>query len=85
MNNTASKNQADFKSDYMLLGRLKEDCLYYLGFGGRSPRVLWAKDEVKQIAEMERLYKIVPVKPVWITLKELKDFKLQMTGVEDHG
>lgn len=32
-----------------LLGRMKSDCDYYLGNGGRHPKYLWTKDPVKQI------------------------------------
>ena len=33
---------------YMLLSRLQSDCDYYLHYGGRYPKVLWAGDETRQ-------------------------------------
>ena len=34
---------------YRMLSRMKSDCEYYLGYGGRSANHLWALDEAKQI------------------------------------
>ena len=39
--------QHDLKFRYMLLGRLQADCEYYLGFGNKSSRRLWAGSEKK--------------------------------------
>ena len=41
--------QHDLKFRYMLLGRLQADCEYYLGFGNKSSRRLWAGSEKAQI------------------------------------
>lgn len=41
-----------YKFNYMLLGRLKSDCEYYLGYGGRNAKSLWAHDEQAQIDKM---------------------------------
>ena len=48
---------------YQMLGRLQMDCEYYLGFGDRNPKYLWAHDEKKQIRLMELLYEATPEKP----------------------
>lgn len=38
---------------YRMLSRMKSDCEYYLGYGGRSANHLWALDEAKQIEYMK--------------------------------
>ena len=40
------------KFRYMMLSRMKMDCDYYLGNGGRSTNSLWAHNERDQIANM---------------------------------
>lgn len=46
--------QRDSRFRYMLLSRLQSDCRYYLGYGNRSPRYLWAGDETEQIEFMTK-------------------------------
>ncbi len=71
----------DDKFNYMLLGRLQQDCEYYLGEGKRNANhCLWAKDEQKQIDKMRELYDAVPIKPDWIT-KKLIDIYAKDMGV----
>lgn len=72
-----------FRENYMLLGRLQQDCKYYLGFGTRSKNCLWAGDEVRQIEKMIELYNSFPddKKPQWITMDEIEDYKHQMCSV----
>ena len=38
---------------YMLLDRLRQDCLYFLGFGNRCERCLWAGNIRDQIGYMK--------------------------------
>ncbi|HON55254.1 MAG TPA: hypothetical protein PLG03_06870 [Bacteroidales bacterium] len=33
----------------MLLARMQSDCEYYLNYGSRDPKRLWAGDEERQI------------------------------------
>lgn len=66
------------KQDYMLLARLKQDCEYYLGFGDRRPKHLWALDEKEQIAKMRELHASVPEKPEWLTTEEIDAFEKEM-------
>ena len=40
------------QNDYMLLSRLKADCDYFLGSGGRAEKHLWAGTVREQIAKM---------------------------------
>ena len=44
------------QDDYRLLSRLKADCDYYLGAGGRAEKHLWAGSVEAQIAKMRELY-----------------------------
>ena len=48
--------QHDLKFRYMLLGRLQADCEYYLGFGNKSSRRLWAGSEKAQIEYMTKIH-----------------------------
>ena len=49
--------------EYRLLGRLKADCDYFLGTGGRAEKHLWAGNVREQIAKMRELYAALPEKP----------------------
>lgn len=48
------------QNDYMLLSRLKADCDYFLGAGGRAEKHLWAGNVREQIAKMRELYDALP-------------------------
>lgn len=63
--------------NYMLLSRLKQDCVYYLD-NGRNAKHLWARDEQAQIDKMRELYEAVPEKPEWLTREEIDNFAAQM-------
>ena len=45
---------------YQLLSRMVEDCNYYLGYGNRNAKDLWANDEWEQIEIMQALYESFP-------------------------
>lgn len=65
--------------NYRLLSRLKSDCNYYLGYGGRDANhALWAKDEQKQIDKMRELYDLVPQKPEWLTREQIDEYAYKM-------
>lgn len=70
--------ESNYKFEYMMLGRLQMDCKYYLGCGGRYAGHLWVKDEEKQIKEMRRIYKMLPVKPKWLKLKKINKYSKKM-------
>ena len=74
------KKKEILKSQYMLLSRLKQDCKYYLGNGGRCAKHLWASDEKAQIEKMRELYNSFPIgkKPKWISKREIKNYAVQM-------
>jgi hypothetical protein len=67
------------RGDYMLLGRLQADCDFYLGFGNRNERRLWAGNVKDQIAEMRSIYNRLKVKPEWITMKDINRYEKEMT------
>lgn len=66
--------------EYQLLARLKQDCDYYLGHGGRAQKHLWAQDEAQQIAKMKELYEGLHEKPQWITLADIERYEAVMVA-----
>lgn len=66
------------KFNYQLLSRLQQDCEYYLGFGARNKKHLWALDEAEQIQKMKELYAGLPEKPEWITLADIERYEAAM-------
>ncbi len=66
--------------DYRLLSRLKADCDYYLGAGGRAEKHLWAGNVREQIAKMRELYAALPEKPEWLTAEDIDRYESQMAG-----
>ena len=69
---------ANDRHNYMLLSRLCGDCKYYLGYGGRCAKHLWAGDEQKQIDIMRELYDLLPVKPEWLTREQIDEYAAKM-------
>ena len=70
---------ANNRFNYMLLDRLRCDCEYYLGCGNRdASHSLWACDEQKQINKMRELYDLLPIKPEWLTKKQIEEFAAKM-------
>ena len=68
-----------YKFNYMLLGRLKSDCEYYLVNGGRNAKQsLWAHDEQKQIDKMRELYDSLPIKPEWLSKEQINEYAARM-------
>ncbi len=65
---------------YMLLDRLRLDCVYYLDNGNRHASHLWTHDERKQIDLMREVYASLPEPPEWLTLEDIADFEKQMVG-----
>lgn len=66
------------RSDYMLLDRLKMDCDYYLGYGNRAEKYLWAGDAESQISKMRELYAVLPEKPEWLTAEQIDEYEQRM-------
>ena len=64
--------------DYRLLGRLRADCEYFLGEGGRAEKHLWAGSVYAQIVKMRELYDALPQKPEWLTKEAIDDYADRM-------
>lgn len=71
----------------MLLDRMIQDCKYYLGFGDRLKKFLWAHDEAEQIKLMRALYDSFPEeeKPEWTTMEDIKEFEKKMAPEKAKG
>ena len=69
---------ADNRFSYMMLDRLKSDCEYYLGYGGRNAHSLWAHDEQAQIDKMRELYDLLTIKPEWLTMEQIDEYAARM-------
>ena len=64
--------------DYRLLSRLKADCDYFLGAGGRAEKHLWAGNVREQIAKMRELYAALPDEPEWLTIEDIDRYAQRM-------
>ena len=73
--------QRDAKFRYQLLSRLEVDCNYYLGYGNRYPKHLWAQNEEQQIELMIKLHDSFEKdkKPEWLTMDEILEYRKKMT------
>lgn len=76
--------QRDLKFRYQLLSRLKSDCEYYLHYGNRHPKCLWANNEGEQIEFMTKLYDSFneDEKPEWLTMEEIIAYSKKMKTTE---
>ena len=70
----------DHSGDYVLLDRLRADCDYFLGAGGRSEKHLWASNVHAQIKKMRELYDALPEKPEWLTAEAIDRYAAQMAA-----
>lgn len=70
---------------YMMLGRLRSDCDYYLGYGNRNPGRLWAGTPQKQIEEMKKIWLEFAdnEKPQWLTWEQILEYEKQMCGGQE--
>jgi antirestriction protein len=68
----------DHSFDYMMLGRLQQDNEYFLNYGQRNEKHLWAGNVEDQIKEMKRIYKKLPVKPEWLSMEDILKYEKQM-------
>ena len=73
--------QQDIEFRSRLFGRLNSDCKYYLGYGNRAKKHLWAGDEVTHIALMKALWQSFPAgeKPR-VSFEDILDYERQMIG-----
>lgn len=70
----------DHSGDYVLLDRLRADCDYFLGAGGRSEKHLWTGNVHVQIKKMRELYDALPEKPEWLTAEAIDRYAAQMAA-----
>lgn len=72
------RNQREF--DYMMLGRYKSDCDYFLGNGNGYEGHLYYKDVNRHCDEMEKLYESFAEdeKPEWLTMEQIKEYREKM-------
>ena len=70
--------------NYMMLDRLQSDCEYYLNYGNRNKKVLWALEEKEQIEEMKKLYNsfLEDLKPEWLTYDKILEYEKLMINNE---
>jgi len=68
------------KFNYMMLSRLKEDNDYFLGAGDKQEKHLWAGNVDAQIAEMKRVWNMIPEgkKPEWLSLDDIFEYEKKM-------
>lgn len=62
------------------MDRLRADCDYFLGAGGRSEKHLWAGSVYTQIKKMRELYDALPEKPEWLTTEAIDRYAAQMAA-----
>ena len=74
----ADGRQRDYSFEYQLLDRLRTDCEYFLGAGGRNEKHLWAGNVCEQIAKMRELYDMLPEKPEWLTMETIDSYAESM-------
>ncbi len=77
------KIMSNFKATYMLLSRLQADNKYFLGYGNRQVKHLWAGSVEDQIKEMKELYNSLPEneKPEWLSMNDINEFEKNMLSV----
>jgi hypothetical protein len=65
---------------YGLLSRTQSDCKYYLGYGNRYNKHLWALDEKKHIDYMKAIWNNFKEdeKPEWLTLEQIEKYEKEM-------
>ena len=72
------KDVLENNPNYRLLDRLRADCEYFLGEGGRAEKHLWAGSVYAQIVKMRELYDALPQKPEWLTEEMIDDYAERM-------
>lgn len=68
-----------------LLDRLRSDCEYYLNYGNRHSKSLWAGDEKLQIEFMIKLYDSFKEdeKPKWLTMNKIIEYSKRMISQKE--
>lgn len=65
---------------YQLLSRMKMDCEFFLGFGNRMEKYLWAGSVAFQIECMKSIWDSFPAdgKPEWLTVEQIENYERRM-------
>ena len=63
---------------YAMLDRMQQDAKYYLGYGERADKNLWAGNPEDHIQYMQEIYSQLKNKPDWISEKDINNYKSQM-------
>ena len=68
-------------NDYQMLGRLKQDCEYFLGAGAGNEDVLYYKNVTSHCDAMEKLWGSFSEadKPEWISMEQINEYRTRMT------
>ena len=63
-----------------LLNRLCVDCIYFLGYGDRNIKHLWAGNIPDHIEAMKIIFNSFPddKKPQWITVDQINKYETEM-------
>jgi len=71
----------DEKFRYQLLGRMESDCKYFLGYGNRHEKDLWAGNVTNQIKYMKDIYNSFAddEKPEWLTFNQILEYERKMS------
>ena len=72
------EEKEEIKFNYMMLGRLQQDCEYWLNHGNKCDKHLWAGNPKDQIEEMRKIYDQLDEKPEWLTKEQIEYFAKQM-------
>lgn len=72
--------ESDESQKYRLLDRMRTDCEYYLGNGGRCAKHLWSGNERDHIDNMKALWESFPEdkKPEWLSYEQILSYEKQM-------
>lgn len=80
---TIKPKESDQQFTYMMLSRLKSDNDYFLGYGNRHEKNLWADNVKDHIAEMKRLWNSLEIKPEWLSMEDILNYEKQMTDSQN--
>lgn len=77
----------DDRFRYQLLDRMRQDCLYFLSYGRRNPKYLWANDAAGQLVYMKAVWDSFPSdgKPEWMTMDEITSLEKRMLEGDTHA
>ena len=70
----------DFAFRRRMLSRMHMDCGYFLGYGKRCEKYLWAKNVEDQIEYMKEIWYSLPdeEKPEWMTFDDILEYEKRM-------